>query len=308
MNFRTIDSIFNQAKKIISGCMFVTLIMSVLFFLYWLITSMKIVLPGFINGFFLFWINIVNNAIKETSFYKSVTMLLPLIVSVIFIVLTYLLNCVMVYVEQCHSDYKKYVENYKANLEKTINMQLRRNFINELSRTNYFLTKMRLQVKTLNSYLHEPLPEEECKKIEDTILRSILNAMGQPYVINKGMDGNSIYFICNDMRLASEFYTHFVAKSIAYINKHIQEKISINFYCAVDVFDFENEIKFKLMELDKILDLRVRNKILVSPRFKVYYQELYPGYFVFKLLGEYNFSKTSYRSQFVNIYTLHRHV
>ena len=269
---------------------------------------MKIVLPGFINGFFLFWINIVNNAIKETSFYKSVTMLLPLIVSVIFIVLTYLLNCVMVYVEQCHSDYKKYVENYKANLEKTINMQLRRNFINELSRTNYFLTKMRLQVKTLNSYLHEPLPEEECKKIEDTILRSILNAMGQPYVINKGMDGNSIYFICNDMRLASEFYTHFVAKSIAYINKHIQEKISINFYCAVDVFDFENEIKFKLMELDKILDLRVRNKILVSPRFKVYYQELYPGYFVFKLLGEYNFSKTSYRSQFVNIYTLHRHV
>ena len=308
MNFRTIDSLFEQAKKIISGCMFLTLIMSVMFFLYWLIISMRITLPAFINGFFLFWINLVSNAFKDVYFYKNITMLLPLVVSVMFIVLTYLLNCVMVYIEQSHSNYKKYVENYKQNLEKTINMQLRRNFINELTRTNYFLTKMRLQIKTLNSYLHEPLPEEDCRNLEDRILRSILNAMNHPYIINKGMDGNNIYFVCNDMRLAAEFYTHFVAKSIAYINKYMQEKISINFYCAVDVFDFENEIKFKLLELNKILDLSIRNKILVSPRFKVYYQELYPGYFVFKLLGEYNFSKTSYRSQYVNIYTLHRHV
>lgn len=308
MNFRTIDKLFLHTKKLISACIFISLIMSVLFFLYWLIISMRIALPESINGFFIFWINIAGSAIYNTPMYKNVSMLLPLVVSVFFIGLTYLLNCVMLYVEESHKGFKKYVEEYKANLEKTINMQLRKNFINELTRTNYFITKMRLQVKTLNSYLHQPLPEEECRNMEDTILKSILNSMNQPYLVKKGIDGNSIYLICNDMRLASEFYTQFVSKSVAYINKYLQEKISINFYCNVDVFDFENETKFKLQEMDKVLALHIRNKILVSPRFKTYFQELYPGYFIFKLLGEYNFSQTSYRSQYVNIYTLHRNV
>lgn len=293
---------------LISAVIFIFLIIAVSFFLYWLITSMNIILPNFINDFFQYGISLIGSGFIDSDLYKNITMLLPLVVSIIFILLTYISNCILLYVEQSHKKFQKYVTDYKNNLEKTINQQLKRNFINELTKTNFFVTKMKIEVKTLNSYLHTPLPEEECRKLEATILTSIFKAMNQSYIIKKELEQDGIYFICADMRLSSEFYAEFVSKAVTYINKYMLDKVSINFYCSVDVFDNECEEKLKLAEMDKILALKVRNKILVSPRFKVYFQELYPGYFIFKLLGEYNFSETTYKSQYVNIYTLHRNV
>lgn len=309
MNFRTIDNLFLQAKKLITIIIFIFLILSVLFFLYWLLISMSITLPVFIDAFFVLVVNIAGEAIKNTPFYENLVFLLPLVVSMFFIAVTYLFSCLLVYVEDSHKKFKKYVQEYKANLEQSINKQLRRNFITELTKTNYFITKIRIQVKTLNSYLHEPMPEEDCRTLEQKIITGVCNLMNQSNLYTKELVGtDSAYFVHTDLRLASEFYAYLVQKVVSLINRYMIDKISINFYCAVDVFDNENELKYKLAELDKIVDLKVRNKILVSPRFKVYFQELYPGYFVFKLLGEYNFSQTSYRSQYVNIYTLHRNV
>lgn len=308
MNFRTIDNLFLQAKKIVTVFIFIFLIISVLFFLYWLIVSMKIVLPDFINVLFMGLINMIAIAIKDSPLYKNVEVLLPLVVSMLFIVLTYLFNCILAYLEDAHKKFGKYVNNYKMNLEVTINKQLQKNYIDELNKTKFFMTMVKIEVKNLNSYLHEPVPEEEIKALENKILSSLCKLMNLPCIMSKVHSDENVLFICNDLRMASEFYANIVQKTVALINKNMMEKISINFFCAVDVFDNENEINFKTAEIKKITDLRIRNKILVSPRFKVFYQEMYPGYFIFKLLGEYNFSKTAYKSQYVNIYTLHRNV
>ena len=292
MNFKTIDSLFLHIKKLITIFVFISLTLSIVYFIYWLIVSMKIILPDFINNILLIPINMIGSQIKNAPEFKDVLFLLPVAVSLLFIILTYLLNCVLQYVEISHKNYLKFVDDYKANLETKINTQLKKNFVQELSKTGYYAAKIKIEVESPQSYLKESLSKDEQIALENKIITEISDSMNYDSIIKKGV--------------AADFFTSFVNRTVKIINKSLQEHVKINFYCAIDVFDTQYEANFKLIELDKIINLKIKNKILVAPRFKTYFKELYPGYFTFKLLGEYNFSKNNFKSNYINIYTLHR--
>ena len=305
MNFKTIDSLFLQIKKLITIIIFISLSLAIVYFIYWLILSIKITLPEVINNLFLIPINMLGAKIQNAPEQNDVLFLLPVAVSLVFIILTYLLNCILQFVEFSHKNYLKFVEDYKADLEIKINTQLKKNFVQELSKTNYFATKLRIAVESPESYLKESMSKEAQIELENRIIQEISDSINDG-VIKKGTNASDAYFISSEPKNAVDFYTGLVQKTIKIINKYLSGQIKINFYCAIDVFDTEYEANFKLIELDKIINLKVKNKILVAPRFKTYFQELYPGYFTFKLLGEYNFSKNNYKSHYINIYTLHR--
>lgn len=306
MNFKTIDSLFLHIKKLITIFVFISLTLSIVYFIYWLIVSMKIILPDFINNILLIPINMIGSQIKNAPEFKDVLFLLPVAVSLLFIILTYLLNCVLQYVETSHKNYLKFVDDYKANLETKINTQLKKNFVQELSKTGYYAAKIKIEVESPQSYLKESLSKDEQIALENKIITEISDSMNYDSIIKKGIAADSAYFICSEPKNAADFFTSFVNRTVKIINKNLQEHVKINFYCAIDVFDTQYEANFKLIELDKIINLKIKNKILVAPRFKTYFKELYPGYFTFKLLGEYNFSKNNFKSNYINIYTLHR--
>lgn len=306
MNFKTIDGLFLHLKKLITILVFITLSLSVVYFIYWLLVSMKVTLPLEINNLFMIPIDLLGSTIKNAPEYKDVLFLLPVAVSLFFIVITYILNCILQYVETSHKNYLKFVDNYKANLETKINNQLKKNFVQELSKTDFYTTKLKIEIEPNESYLNETLSEQERTALENKITEEIKNTIKNENILKKGISGSEAYFICSETKNAADFYSDFVKKTVHIINKNIKEKVKINFYCAVDVFDTQYEANFKLIELDKIVGLKVKNQILVAPRFKIFFQELYPGYFTFKLLGEYNFSKNNYKSHYINIYTLHR--
>ena len=306
MNFKTIDTLFLHIKKLIMILVFISLFLSVVYFIYWLIVSMKITLPDAINNILLIPVDFLKSFFKNAPELKDMMFLLPVSVSLVFIILTYILNCVLQYVEFSHRNYQKYVEDYKANLEAKINTQLKKNFVQELEKTEFFATKLKVEAESPKSYLKQSLTDEEKAELENKIIREISDSLNFDLIVRKGTGASDAYFICKEPKNASEFYATLVNKTIKIINKYINERVKINFYCAVDVFDTAYEANFKLIELDKIIDIRVKNKILVAPRFKTFFRELYPGYFTFKLLGEYNFSKNTYKSNYINIYTLHR--
>ena len=77
MNFKTIDSLFLHIKKLITIFVFISLTLSIVYFIYWLIVSMKIILPDFINNILLIPINMIGSQIKNAPEFKDVLFLLP---------------------------------------------------------------------------------------------------------------------------------------------------------------------------------------------------------------------------------------
>ena len=306
MKFNQIDNLFIQSKKLVSGLGLLSLILALLFFIYWFIATIGVPLPDFISGFFLMWTGLVGDILKNTENHQDLLKILPLIVSAFFVAMTYIINCCMTYIENSHKKFKKYVADYKANLERTINEELKKSFVGELQKSTMLIARVKIEVKPVTSYLKEPLTEVEAEKLQKTIMKEICNSIQEDYIIVKELENETAYFLCGRLGRAPEFFANFVQNATSFIRKYLTEKATINFFCAVDVLSHENEVNYKLAELDNILSLKVKNMILTAPRFKTYFDELYPGRFNFKLHGEYNFSKTDYKSHFISIYTLHK--
>lgn len=253
----------------------------------------------------MFFNNIVEGFIKGSPVYDKLVILIPIIVSFIFIVITYALNCLSTYVETSHKQYLEYQVRQKKLLEQTINNQLKQAFISEISRSNYLLIKLKIEVSEQESYLHSG-DAVDVEKMTKEIMGEILEKTSSNYFSDKGFDCNHIYFMSTAPAHASDIFKLIVDNSIDVINRNISERVAISFFCGAELYDSELETPEKMMTLERILSLGLKNRIIVPGRFKTYFTELHPDFFTFKNAGEYNLIGTSYKSAYTSVYALQR--
>ncbi len=297
---------FLKLKKTINILVCLCLLMSVLFFVYWLVISMHIVIPPFINAFFMFFNNMIEAAIKGSPVYDKLVILIPIIVSFIFIILTYALNCLSTYVETTHKQYIEYQNRQKKLLEQTINNQLKQAFITELSNSNYILVKLKIDVVEHESYLHQYDDPINLDILKKKITGEILERTSSPYITDKGLDRTNVYFLTTSPAHSPEVFKVIVDNSIDVIGKNMTDRVNVNFFCGAELYDMEQETPEKLVTLERILNLGLQNRIIVPGRFKTYFSELYPDFFTFKNAGEYNLVGTTYKSAYTSVYSLQR--
>ena len=297
---------FLKIKKTINFLVCLCIIMSVLFFGYWLVISMHIVIPPFLNSFFMFFNSIVESFIKGTAVYEKLVILIPIIVSFMFIILTYALNCLATYVENLHKQYLDYQTKQKKLLEQTINEQLKQAFIKELAGSNYMMIKLKLKAVEEESYLHKYDTPVDIEKITTKMHNEIMQKTAAPYILEKGFDNNHLYFIAVSPGQAQEIFKTLVDTSIDVIGKNMTERMSVSFFCGADLYDSQQEVQEKKNILERMLELGLKNRIIVSSRFKTYFSELYPEYFTFKNAGEYNLVGSTYKSAYSQVYTIQR--
>ena len=120
------------------------------------------------------------------------------------------------------------------------------------------------------------------------------------------MDNNSVYFVITDFEKARDFMLQLVNTSADKIKAQMRPKITIGFYCGVEIYNDIQEKDDIKTYLDKIVDLKITNKIAATPRFKLYYENIYPTYFRFDLMGEYNLSKSEDSPKNIMIYSIKR--
>ncbi|MBS4760657.1 MAG: hypothetical protein KHX03_08185 [Clostridium sp.] len=309
MFFRVIDKFFEQLKYAISLIIFVLIGMASLLFIYWLLFSAKIQLPDFINTFVWAVIDFFAQSFKGTKMYTDIVPILPVLASGVFIILTYICNCLMVFLENNHLKFQSCVQTYKHNLEKTINKQLHDSFINDLKKTTYMLVKIKVDIEKHNSYLTSLNDSNvDTSLIEKQIVNSILAAISSDFVIKKGVLGQSAYFLLADFEKSKEFFSNLVARSVRSINENIRPKMNISFYCGAELFDDLSEFNDKSIYVDRLLTLKIPNKIVVTPKFKLLFENIHTDFFSFKVLGEYNLSGDPSKTTYTMIHSLHRRI
>ena len=146
MFFRTIDKFFVQIKYLISFVTFIFIAMASLLFIYWLLYCAKITLPDPFVSFMWATIEFVSFGFKNTKAYAEITDILPALASGVFIIFTYLANCIMLFLDNNHQRFQNSVKVYKKNIEQKINRELHDSFINDLKKTSYMLVKIKVDV------------------------------------------------------------------------------------------------------------------------------------------------------------------
>lgn len=307
MHFKSIDKFFDEIKNVISIIIFVFIAMAILMFFYWFAYCGKVVMPDWLNNFVWNVINFFAQGYKDTPAYKDNLEILPVLTSVIFGVLTYLANCLLVFLENNHKKYKQSVIDYKKNLEKTINNELHKDFVKELKRTSFMLVKIKIVVEKHTSYLtamtdEDMNPEGLEKEIEKYILASVKSGL----LHSKGKTENSVYFLLANLDNSKEFFAELVTKSSELIKSHLRPKMNIGFYCGAELFNDLGELDEKSAYLDRVLNLKIPNKIVVTPRFRIYFDNIAKNIYDFNVLGEYNLSADVDIVQNTMLYSLQR--
>ena len=158
---RFIDKFFEEIKYMITLIVFFNISMAVLLFIYWLVFSAKLTLPYWLELFVWNMIDFWAQGIKDTPMYQEITPILPVLISGVFVILTYFLNCLIVFLESNHEKFNKKVDDYKQHLAKKINEELHHDFINELKKNNYMLLKIKIVAIRHTSYLSEYTDEQD---------------------------------------------------------------------------------------------------------------------------------------------------
>lgn len=263
--------------------------MSALLFIYWLAFSAKIEMPAWINTFIWTVIDVFAQGLKPTPFYKDITPVLPVLTSGVFIIITYFANCIMLLLENNHKRFLNCVDNYKAGLEKTVNEELHKDFLEGLKKIQFLLVKIKIVVTKHNSYLTAMTDEEvDAEKMEKDIGKLILSTLNSEIILKKGFSDGSVYFLLSDLTKSKEFFSTLVSKSSKLINAYIKPKLDIGFYCGGELFEELAQYDEKSNYLNRILNLKISNKIVITPKFKVYYDNIMPDYYTYSVLGEYN--------------------
>lgn len=304
---RLIDKFFEQLKYATSVVSFVFISLSILFFVYWLIYSANIGLPDWFNLFIWSVIDFLARDIKDTNFYDEVKQILPVFASGVFVLATYFANCFMVFIESNHKHFDESVENYKRKLAKTINEELHSDYINTLKKTSYMLIKLRITAIKQESYIDTSNETDiDTEKVISEIYSAMLSALNDYNVKQKGLAENSLYFLLSDFTHSKEFLTSLVSTATENIKLQLRPKLDISFYCAVHLFDTLSELTEAQNYLNKILNTKIKNKIVVTPKVKLYFDELAPSLFQFDVVGEYSLNDDCSDSKVVKLYSLKR--
>lgn len=307
MFFKIIDKLFNNFKQVISIISFFLIGLATYFFIYWLLYSANIPLPQLITDFSWAIIDLFAFPLKSKPIYTELVPTLPVVTCAIFIFFTYFLNCLISFIESNQNLVKDISVKNRIALEKKINTQLHKSFIDELNQYKYAMVKIKIVATQQESYLNslntEPVDTIGlAKKIENSILESF----NSEFVVKKGTDENSLFFIINDLKNLKNVVTQLVLVSTQFINKELRPKLSIDFYCGVDIATDNLQFPNIAGYLDRVINLKIRNKILVSPRFKVYFENVLPDEYHFNMAGEYNLSEDPLLVKEVTLYHITR--
>ena len=307
MFFKAIDKFFYQLRQLLSVVIFILIALSCIYFIYWLIFNANVKLPDFLTAVLWSVIDFFAMSIKHKPLYNDMLPVLPIMTCGIFILLTYIANCLMILLENNHRFFRNCVDAYKDNLAKTINAELHNDFINELKRTAYMLVKIRISAVHHTSYLTAVTDGNiNTQEIEKSVERQILETMDSKLIDNKGMDDRCVYFLLTNFSESKRFLSDLVSRSSTLIKKQIRPKLDINFYCAVDLFNDLSEFTEKSNYLNKVLNLKIENKIAATPRTKVYFENILPSEYQFGVQGEYNLSSNPDKAKNVMIYSMRR--
>lgn len=307
MFFRALDKFFIQIKQFLSIVAFAFIALATFYFIYWLIVSAKIMLPDWLNNFAWSIIDFIAFAIKGKPAYESNIPVLPVYTSGVFILLTYLTNCLMDFLDNNHRHFKNYVNVYKSNIEKQINVKLHDDFLKELKKVSYMGIKMKVDVVKHESYLTAGTDDNiDTEALQAEIQTQILSSVTSPYIQSKAISNNSVSLLINDFDNAQDVIAELVAKSAGIINQKISSKLDIVFYCGIELFNDMSEFEATSKYLDKILSLKIRNKVAVTPKFKVFFENIFPNAYYFDTTGEYNVSNNPDVVKNVMFYSVRR--
>ena len=305
MFFRLIDKFFDKIKYLLIIITFILILLASYMFIYWLLFSAKVPLPEWLSVFSWGVIDMCAFGFKNTPLYKEIIPILPVLASGVFIIATYLINCLYSFLESNHRKYQACVENYKEHLASNINKELHNDFIKDLKRTAYMLVKIKIVVKYQKSYLtamtDTPVDENAlAKKIENEILASV----NSPAIQKKGMQNDTATYLITNFEQAHDFFVELVNQSSRLISKEIKPKVDIGFYCAAQLFNDLSEASATASYVDRMIDMKITNKIVVTPRFKVYFENIFPDSFYFSVQGEYNLSEDPDLVKNIMIYSI----
>lgn len=306
MFFKSIDKCFDQFKSVISVIIFTLIALASLFFIYWLVFSAKVIMPDWLNTFIWAVIDFFAQSFKGTPLYKDIIQILPVLASGVFIILTYFANCVLLFLENNHRRFQNSVVNYKINLEKTINEELQKDFKNELMKTNFMVVKIKIAVTKHVSYLNVIDDGVDPMELEKEIEKLILNEVKSESVIKKGISKGSVYFLISDLANSKLFFESLVSTSSNLIGRHINQKTNIGFYCGAEVFKDIEQFDEKSDYIDRVLSLKISNRIVIAPAFKVFFDYILPNYYDYNVMGEYNLSANPNESLNVMIHSIKR--
>lgn len=303
-----VDNFFEEIRYMITLIVFFNISMSLLFFIYWLIFSAKLSVPYWLELFIWNMIDFFAQGIKGTPLYTEITPILPVLVSGVFVVITYFLNCFIVFLETNHEMFNKKVDDYKHQIAKKINDELHNDFLKELKKNSYMLLKIKIIATKHTSYLSEYTDENiNTSRLEEKLHSEILNSLNENYIEYKGLANGSLYFVLNDVPSSREFIINLVTNSSRFIKAEIKPKLEIAFYCAVDLLSNISELQDKQEYLDKVLNMKIKNKIIATPKFKLYFETIYPSAYHFDVLGQYNIAtEPGCKPSYIKVYALRR--
>lgn len=307
MFFKALDKFFEEIRNVISAVIFAFIAMSILFFVYWLFYMAKLNMPEWLNGFVWGVIDFFAQCCHDEKRLAEINDVLPALTSIFFVVLTYLANCLLLFLENNHKKYKESVANYRMQLEKTINTELHKDFVNELKRTSFMLVKIKIVVEKQSSYLTAMTDKTlDERSMEKEIEQCILAAVKGNNLQTKGKTEDSVYFILSDLSVSKEFFAELVSKSTQLIKSYLVPKTTISFYCAAELFNDVSEFEEKSAYLDRVISLKIPNKIVVTPRYKLYFDNIHSSMYEFNVLGEYNLNPEDITSKNTMLYSLQR--
>ena len=170
---RFLDNFFEEIKYMVTLVVFFCIAMAVLFFIYWLVFSARLTMPYWLELFVWNVIDFWAQGIKGTPLYREIVPILPVLVCGIFVVITYFLNCFIVFLESNHKLLNQKVEDYKQNIAKKINEELHHDFINELKKNSHMLLKIKISATMHSSYLTAMTDVQvDTDKLEDKLIYS----------------------------------------------------------------------------------------------------------------------------------------
>lgn len=291
MFYKLYDKFLDKIKYLLSFITFIFIALATYFFIYWLLFSANLTLSSSLETFSWAIIDFVSLPIKHTKVYTEMAPVLPVLTCGAFILFTYVINSIIDLLESYGKVLKDYSYKSRVELEKKINTQLHKAFIDELNVYKYLVLNLKIAVIQKESYLSalndKPI---DTTALELTIQDKILSAINSQYVIRKYIENGVVTLLISDFNHAKDAISDIVGKSVAIITNEMRDRLDIQFYCGADLLKENDYGGFISKNTTKIINCKIKNKIAVTPKFKVYYENILPDEFNFSTAGEYNMS------------------